>query len=227
MDMLDSRSLGPTDCYAQRFMRPGRYTYNLLPAHTQALATDRPYVIEVEGDKPSGKAKQHMVRVEASRRGFSPADKTLRIPVGDIVVWHCAERRSGGVTVAGDQPFFDSARLTNECGFTHAFGLPGEYRWADAYGSDLRGVVRVVGADCSNPEALAHWQERIAQGVVVMIRDGRAEPNEVEVVVGQTVFFVLVSGPGVTITDERLIELARDIARHDGTQAGREKTARA
>ena len=32
----------------------------------------------------------------------------------------------------------------------------------------------------------------------------QAEPAEVDIVVGQTVYFAIVTGPGVTITDARL-----------------------
>ena len=45
-----------------------------------------------------------------------------------------------------------------------------------------------------------------------MIEKDKAEPAEVEIAVGQTVFFaVLVTGPGITITDERLIGLVKDM----------------
>ncbi|HEV8560204.1 MAG TPA: hypothetical protein VGR06_28045 [Actinophytocola sp.] len=39
-----------------------------------------------------------------------------------------------------------------------------------------------------------------------MIAQGDVEPAEVDIVTGQTVFFIVVSGPGITITDARLVE---------------------
>lgn len=39
-----------------------------------------------------------------------------------------------------------------------------------------------------------------------MINDGRAEPAELEIMLGQTVFFAIVKGPAVTITERSLVE---------------------
>ena len=82
MDMLDSRALGPTDCYAQRFMRPGTYAYALVPARGGTLNDDRPFTIEVTGEKPGKEATQHTVLV--TRRGgtFRPDPEKLAIALG-------------------------------------------------------------------------------------------------------------------------------------------------
>ncbi len=41
-----------------------------------------------------------------------------------------------------------------------------------------------------------------------MIADGKAQPDKVEIVTGQTVFFAVVTSPGISITDERFLEKA-------------------
>ena len=38
-----------------------------------------------------------------------------------------------------------------------------------------------------------------------MIDGEQAEPVRIEIVTGQTVFFAIVKGPGVTVTDRRLL----------------------
>ena len=38
-----------------------------------------------------------------------------------------------------------------------------------------------------------------------MISDGQPEPAEVEIMLGQTVFFAVVKGPGVSITEPVLV----------------------
>ncbi len=43
------------------------------------------------------------------------------------------------------------------------------------------------------------------KGTVITIADGKVEPGEADVFVGQTVFFAVVTGPGVSVTDERLL----------------------
>ena len=55
------------------------------------------------------------------------------------------------------------------------------------------------------PSQLATWQKRLSRGTVVMINDGKAEPAEVDVVMGQRVFFAVVNGPPMTITDTALM----------------------
>src|SRR3546814_9257287 len=71
--ILDSRAIRRTDCYAQRFMRPGRFSYAILPAHTAALSEDRPYTIIVnEGKKGGGEMAQHNVLIQAKGGRFQP-----------------------------------------------------------------------------------------------------------------------------------------------------------
>lgn len=204
---LDSRALGRADCYAQRFMRVGDYRYNVVPGHGQALSTDYPFVIHVEGGKEGKKEPkmaQHNLRVTANGKGFTVAPGTLRISVGDMVVWN-----GGGevpFAVVGDHDFFNSHRMVNECGFSHAFGKAGDYHWRDAFGSKLSGVVHVRDPDCKRDPDLKKWHQTLSKGNVVMINDGKADQTELDIYTGQTVFFALVKTPGISITDARLLE---------------------
>jgi plastocyanin len=202
---LDSRALGRADCYAQRFMRIGDYHYNIVPGHGQALSTDYPFVIHVdESGKKAAKMTQHSLRVTPSGNGFTVAPATLTIAVGDMVVWN-----GGGdipFAVVGDQDFFNSHKMVNECGFSHAFGTAGEYHWRDAFGSELAGVVRVRDPDCRKDPDLKKWREALSKGNLVMINDGKADQTELDIYTGQTVFFALVKTSGISITDSRLLE---------------------
>jgi hypothetical protein len=56
-----------------------------------------------------------------------------------------------------------------------------------------------------NHRELKRWHETLAKGTVVLIEEGHAEPREVEIVIGQTVFFAVTKTSGVSITDERLL----------------------
>jgi plastocyanin len=201
---LDSRALGRADCYAQRFMRSGEYRYNVVPGHGQALSSEYPFAIHVEeSGKKTGKMTQHNVSVSAGDKGFLVGPQSLKIAVGDMVVWN-----GGGqipFAVVGDQDFFSSHRMVNECGFSHAFGKAGEYHWRDAFGSKLSGIVRVRDPDCKKDPELEKWRETLAKGNVVMINDGKADQTELDIYTGQTVFFALVKTPGISITDSRLL----------------------
>ena len=206
LDNLDSRHLQATDCYGQRFMREGSYAYHALPGGGGAINLDRPYGIQVGTRKSEGKMTQHHVVLRWDGQGFVPDQQKLLIEAGDLVSWNCPDQNAPAFEIAGDKPFFESSTLTNECGYSHAFGMPGHYAWTDANGSGLRGVVRVKAVECATRTQLAHWRAQIGKAALVMVNQGKAEPAEVDIVVGQTVYFAIVTGPGVTVTDERLVK---------------------
>lgn len=202
---LDSRVLRQADCYGQRFMREGRYHWAALPAGGAAIDGARPFAIEVGPRKSKEHMVQHDVVLQWRDGQFTTQEVKLVIELGDLVVWHCGQADAPGWEIAGDQDFFGSARLTNECGYSHAFGLPGRYEWADANGSGVQGVVHVEPVHCQDAKALAKWREQVSRAALVMIQGGKAERSEVKVVVGQRVYFAVVTGPGVTVTDRRLL----------------------
>jgi hypothetical protein len=133
------------------------------------------------------------------------------------VLWNCPDR-AVHYAVAGDQDFFASDRMMNECGYSHAFGSPGEYRWKDSYGSTIGGVVHVKDPGVRDHDQLRGWRDSLKKGVVVMISEDRAEPDEVSIVTGQTVFFAVTKTSGVSITDERLIRQPTTVPGDDGRQ---------
>ena len=148
---------------------------------------------------------QHNAVVSQSEKGLTVDQPQLRIRTGDLVLW------SGvGLTtpfaVAGERDFFSSEHMVNECGYSHAFGSEGEYRWRDAHGSGLGGVIRVRNPKAGDAKALAKWREALAEGSIVMIQDGKVHTPELEIMTGQTVFFAIVTSPGISVTDERLLD---------------------
>jgi plastocyanin len=204
MDTLDSRALRFTDCYAQRFMKPGRYAYNVVPVMGACLNADRPFVIEVH-ESHEKRMRQHNVTVRFRARQFIAEPDTVTIAAGDLVLWNCPDTKAIPFTVVGEKEFFSSDRLVNESGYSHAFGLPDRYEWVDAYGSGASGVVRVSNAACQTPDDVRRWQTQLSSGTLVTITGSTAEPREVDIVTGQTVFFIVTKGPGISITDRRLL----------------------
>lgn len=205
MDTFDSRALRFTDCYGQRFMRPAVYCYGLAFAGACVPSPEQSFQIEVAGsERPGGMATHYVtVRKDGSRLQADPP--LLAIAVGDLVIWHCPHSAAYPYAVDGEADFFGSAKLVNESGFSHAFTSPGDYVWADAHGSRLQGVVHVAKADVGSEAARCRWLELVRQGALVMIDGEQAEPVRIEIVTGQTVFFAIVKGPGVTVTDRRLL----------------------
>lgn len=204
-NVLDSRSIGFGDAFGQRFMRPGTYRYNIVLGGAGCMVDDRPYVVEVEKGGGAAAMEQHSLVVRCDGRSFSPDREAITIREGDLVVWACPDPAAARFEVRGDKEFFGSGRLTNECGYSHTFGLPGEYRWVDALHGSVRGVVRVKDVRAETCEELERWRKRLAKGTLVMIADGKAEPAVVDIVTGQTVFFAVVKGEGISITDSSLV----------------------
>lgn len=218
---LDSRALRNTDCYGQRFMKPGTYPYALVPAGGAGASRDYPYVVEVveKASEREGGMNQSTVTVRfvkehhgeccdertADPGRFVPDQARVTVEAGDMVVWNSPDARTRPFAVDGEKEFFSSTALTNECGYTHVFTTSGEHEYADANGSGLRGVVSVADPKPRTNHDLRAWQARLGEGALVMISDGRPEPAEVDIVLGQTVFFAVVTGPGVTITDASLV----------------------
>jgi plastocyanin len=219
LDNLDSRALRRTDCYGQRFMKAGTYRYTILPPNGHLLSDDRPFTVEVS-DRPKEEMEQHDVIVRFADGKFEPDRETVTIDAGDLVLWNCPGGATIPYVVAGEKEFFASDRLRNECGFSHAFGFAGEYHWTDAYGSGASGVVRVTNPDCKEADDFQRWRKALSKGTIVTLTDGKADPREVDVMVGQTVFFAVATGPGVSITDERLLGQTHD---KDEPPKGRDK----
>jgi plastocyanin len=207
IENFDSRALRRTDCFAQRFMKPGVYRYNVLPVHSHCMTPERPFSIEVRERSSKDRMTQHNIAISGSA-GLLKVDKeNLSIEAGDLVLWNSVSSNTLPYNVAGDKEFFASHRMMNECGYSHAFGVVGEYPWSDAYGSGLDGVVRVKDPGCQNCADVERWQKQLTKGTIVMIDGGKAQPREVEILTGQTVFFAVIKAEGISITDSRLIAL--------------------
>jgi plastocyanin len=202
MNDLDSRELTIADCYEQRFTRPGVYLYDVRAAGVAGSAPAYPFAVEVRDSPQEAIKHEVVVRVGGERLIVTPA--TVTIGVGDLVLWYSPEQGRPFV-VDGEAPFFGNDRLRSHCGYSHAFALPGDYEWADANGSGLHGIVRVTDPRIICDEDRRQWFRRLRKSLLVMIRETRAEPPEVTIETGQRVRFAVLSSPGVTVTDVRLL----------------------
>lgn len=205
-DALDSRALRFTNCYAQRFMKGGVYPYVITSAFGERMGIEKPFSIRVAEGKAAAKARQHLIRFSMRDRAFVTDSAEIQIDSGDIVMWNCLDQEAPPFAVVGEREFFSSSRMVNECGFTHVFGTPGHYSWEDAYGSGLSGKITVTQPQSGDEQELRRWREEISTGALVMIEGKRAQPDSIEVRVGQQVFFAVVKSPGISITDSRLLQ---------------------
>lgn len=206
MDTLDSRVLSYVDCFARRFAKAGTVRYGITSASVRCdLHDEDAFVIEVSERREPGEGTQHDVTVRMKAGRFTVEPAKLSIQAGDIVMWHGANSAVPGFIVQGQagKQRFSSASLDAESLFTHAFGVPGTYEWGDTGRSDIGGRIVVKDLDTKSKEDCEKWMKSLGQGALVTIK-GKADPQQVEIVTGQTVFFAVVDAPGITITDQRL-----------------------
>lgn len=219
MNTLDSRFIRLGNCFAHRFSAPGMFAYALSPLPS-SLATRHgepaaQAVIVTARDDDTATQRQHNIKVTMTSAGLRARPAELGVTAGDLVVWSGDASVTYGFRVRGriEDEMIDSASLRTESIFTHAFGLPGTYEWADANGSGLHGQIHVAMPDA----AAGHeeWLSRLEQGTLVHVRGAQAEPESIDILVGQTVVWAVEDAPGVSITDTSLIT-----TRAAGAQAG-------
>lgn len=210
---FDSRALQYTDAYGQRFMREGTFRYKVTAAMAPCTNDEWPFLIEVTEGRDDG-MKQHTVTLKYEDRVFRPEDgnPALQVRSGDLVLWVCRQPDAPPFQVAGDKEFFNSGRLVNESGYAHAFGAAGDYEWVDAYGSGLGGIVRVSDPAIRDHRDINKWCRDMATGALLMISGTGAEPAEIEILTGQTVYFAVTEAPGVSVTDRRLVDVLAETA---------------
>jgi plastocyanin len=203
---LDSRVLTHLNCYAKKFATAGRVEYRILAGSSCATEEEAVFTIEV-GGKPADEGGQHDVEVRFTNRAFVADPPHLHIQPGDMVLWHGADATVPGFAVRGEGPGgeFYSGALAEEAVYTHAFGAAGMYEWTDAYGGVVSGVVEVVAPEGSDRAECEKWVKSLAEGALIHVVKGRARPDRVQILPGQTVFWAVESAPGITITDKRLL----------------------
>ena len=207
MSTLDSRSLGYTDCYAQRFAQAGNVEYHIVRGSFRLMDdTNETFVIQV-ADRTGKHPQQHVVGIDEIDGHLTADPARLEIAPGATVLWHAKNPATARFSIRGTGPTgpFDSSRLTAEALFTHPFGLAGEFAWADANGSPLGGIV-LVNTAADGQGSIDDWRTRIQQASVVTIRGTKAEASRVEVVVGQTVAWIVEEAPGISITESQTVD---------------------
>ena len=206
MTAFDSRMLTYTDTVGVRLTRPGHYRYALSSyAGKVPDEGDEEVAIEVRepsGRGPRGKGRSHALEVRRSGRRFVPGQAKLEVDAGDVVLFHAVDSSVGGwsVRMAGPQAEFDSQRLGAGTLYTHAFGLPGVYEWRDAYGARVGGRIKVRSPEAREPKEAEKWIAALAEGSLITIKGRQVEPQELSILTGQTVFWLIEDAPGISIT---------------------------
>lgn len=204
--MFDSRRMTYLNCFAQRFSKPGSYRYRIASSGTSGLERDRSFSIEVKDGNSRDKGTQHDVRVRLEGRELVADPPDLSIDVGDLVLWAATDSAIAGYAIEGEgRGFtFSSVKLASETVYTHAFGLPGTYRWLDAHGGKAGGTVEVVSPEGSRERDQSAWLAALGRPTVITVKGELADPKRVEILTGQTVAWVIEQAKGMTVTESSL-----------------------
>ena len=207
MTMLDSRRMTYLNCFGQKFSKPGTYRYRIASSSTRGLERDARFTIEVKPAASPAEAQQHDVAVRLEGRELVADPPSVSINAGDLVLWNTPDSSIAGYVIEGEGSgwSFSSANLTKEALYTHAFGLPGTYRWLDAHHRKLGGVVEVVSPKADAPESSRKWLASLGSPTVISIRGEHADPERVEILTGQTVGWAIEEASGISVTDASLV----------------------
>lgn len=215
MDTLDSRVLRYTDCFAQKFTSPGQVKYQITISGGTFLPLDPDHVFTIEvkegaqgaKPKPDDENESHEVTVRRDGQKFIADPPALQISVGDVVLWRTNDSSTPGFAIRGEGKgnSFDSSALTGNSLYTHAFGIPGEYKWVDANGGPVSGVLQVNPLPSDDKKERDKWIKNLSIGLLITVNGNSATPNNIKMAVGQTVFWAIEKASGITITDARLV----------------------
>jgi hypothetical protein len=105
---------------------------------------------------------------------------------GDVVTWNTPDSSIAVYMIEGEGTFlsFSSASLLRKAVYTHALGVPGRYRWLDARGGKLGGVIEVVSPKADVRESARKWLGSLGSPIL-RVRGEQAEPERVQILTGQ------------------------------------------
>jgi hypothetical protein len=202
MDIFNSRLLTSQDGFLQLFAEPDEYLYYLTLTPEGITSThESPFRLVVKpGERKRGSGVQHDVKVhwDETDRRYVPKPEVLEISVFDYVVWHC-ERMVGSPPFAvrgkGKTGSFSSSALGPDAAYTHFFLTAGDVK----YQVSGQGSYHINVADHRKVEK-AEYARRSGEAPIVQIRGGKAVPEQLQIVAGQTVIWTVEEDSGVTIT---------------------------
>lgn len=214
MYALDSRSLGPLDCIVQKITQSGDLIFEIRnPAEGFFKINEKSALqFKVKENKASRaqqrtSGKQHLVPIDYSDGVFKAMSSPKDLMQGDAILFHHVNPKSPAFAIAGrmGKTEFSSTELRDQVVYSHPFGLPGRYQWADANGSGVGGVIIVENDPATGKAGAKRAMQRMAEGAMVHIVGNKVKPKELRIATGQTVFFAVEGTDGITVTDISLL----------------------
>jgi plastocyanin len=207
MNTLDSRFCRVGDTFAQRFTEPGNYAYDFNLPGLPPFGHANRFSISVKGTFDNNKeGKQHFVTVRREGTNFVADPPKLEIETGDVVLWNTNEANTAGFSISGksETDSFNSGDMERNALYSHAFGSPGEIEWLDANAHGPAGKITVKMPKTDSAKDMEAFKETLTQGAVIIINGKKADKTQVEIFVGQTVFFAVEKAEGIAITERNV-----------------------
>ena len=204
MNTLDSRFCRLGDTFAQRFTEPGNYSYDFNLPGLPPFGHANRFSLSVKGTFDSNQdGEQHFVTVRREGSNFVADPPKLEIKTGDVVLWSTNEANTSGFSISGksETDSFNSGNMMRNAFYSHAFGSPGEVEWLDAHAHGPAGKIIVKMPKTDSAKDMEAFQETLAQGTVIVINGKKADKAQVEIFVGQTVFFAVEKAEGIAIAE--------------------------
>jgi plastocyanin len=228
MNSLDSRYLRLGDTFAHRLTKSGRYHYGVgAPGGIAPSSHHAKFEIVVAAEK-GATSQTHYVTVAWANGAFSVEPANLHIKNNDVILWSTASAATPGFAVQGSSKdaHFDSAEMPANSMYSHAFGVTGEIAWSDAADPKIGGFI-VVSAppEIRTDQHRMDYVNKLSEASIVMIDAPKAHPKRLKVVLGQTVFFAIRSGHGISIVDKTLLAALNPQPLPPGERAGAAKSA--
>jgi plastocyanin len=147
--------------------------------------------------------QQHNILIKQKGAALVAEPSRIEIQQGDMILWNTTENSIQGFAIVGQgkNETFSSAALANEAVYTHPFGTPGVYEWADAYNGRVHGTVIVKDVGSYQSQDCRKLLEELGKGTLIKVSGDDVEPHKIEIITGQTVFWAVEKSVGITITD--------------------------
>jgi plastocyanin len=211
MNSLDSRYLRLGDTFAHRFVHPGTYRYTVGTPGGLAPPDHHPAFEVVVAAEKGDASQTHYVTVCYSMGVFGVDPTSLQIKNNDVILWSTPSATTPSFSVQGASKtaHFDSAELPANSMYSHAFGVTGEFEWRDAQDPKIGGFITVTAPPACHTQAhRTAYLRTLSEATLVMIDAPKAHPKRVKVLLGQTVFFAVRTGHGISIVDKTLLTSA-------------------
>lgn len=204
MAHLDCRSLTNADSFGQVFNTIGVVRYTILNPVEAIIGTDTMAFSITVKDRKDENPIQHNVDVGFNGK-YTATPASVEIQQGDLVLWHASDPDIPPYAIQGtaeDGRSFSSKKVQSGGFYAHTFQNLGKYEWLDSAGSNAQGSIQVNGVDPDDDKVAEKWTETVKSGPVLSIQNGTPDSSDVEITVGQTVFFTVIDSEGLTVIDK-------------------------